>query len=204
MRIAIDIDSTLHHYWDLFAGVAKRRFGIELPYDDQYDWGIAQLRPEQLAACVAETHGSDQILCAEPYPGAVEAVTRWHTAGNFIQITSHRAASAHGPTDEWLRRIGLPFDELYCSDDKISRCVGLGIDLLIDDSPLNLRRAIDHGIAGATITHPWNRDVCEEEDVVCADDWPQLERLLSPLLAGQASDSPSASRAGSAAADAAA
>jgi uncharacterized HAD superfamily protein len=204
VRIAIDIDSTLHHYWDLFAGAAKRRFGIDLPYEDQFDWGISRLRPGQLAACVADTHGAEEILSAQPYPGAVEAVARWHAAGNFIQITSHRALSAHPATEEWLRRIELPFDELYCSDDKISRCVALAIDLLIDDSPLNLRRAIDHGIAGATIAHPWNLDVCEEEDVVRAHDWPELERRLAPLLFGRGSDGPAASRAGSLAADAAA
>ena len=33
MRIAIDIDSTLHHYWGELAQSAKRRFGVELPYD---------------------------------------------------------------------------------------------------------------------------------------------------------------------------
>ena len=27
MRIAVDIDSTLHHYWDQLSAVAKRRYG---------------------------------------------------------------------------------------------------------------------------------------------------------------------------------
>jgi hypothetical protein len=35
---------------------------------------------------------------------------------------------------------------------------------------------------GATIVHPWNRDVCDAEDVVCADDWPTLEARLAPVL----------------------
>lgn len=182
MRIAIDIDSTLHHYWDQLSAAAKRHFGIELPYDQQLDWGIARLRPVQLAVCVADTHSEEQVVNAVPYPGAVEAITRWRAAGHFIQITSHRAAAAHDSTERWLRRIGLPCDELYCSDDKISRCVALEIDLLIDDSPLNLRRALEHGIAAATIAHPWNRDVCEEEDVICAESWPELERRLAPLI----------------------
>lgn len=183
VRIAIDIDSTLHHYWDLLSDAARRRFGIDLPYDEQVEWGISRLRPEQLAVCVADTHCEKQIIGASPYPGAVEAVARWHAESHFIQITSHRADSAHDPTAAWLDRIELPYDELYCSDDKITRCVALDIDLLIDDSPLNLRRAIEHGIRAATIAHPWNRDVCEEEDVICARDWPELDRLLAPLLA---------------------
>src|SRR5215218_6487493 len=51
MRIAIDIESTLHHYWDQFAAAAKRRFGVDLPYDEQM-WEIDRLKPEQVRACV--------------------------------------------------------------------------------------------------------------------------------------------------------
>jgi len=55
--------------------------------------------------------------------------------------------------------------------------------VLIDDSPINLRKAAEAGITPATIMHPWNRDVCEEEDVVCAPDWPTLAQRLEPVLA---------------------
>ena len=183
MKIAIDIDSTLHHYWDQFAAAAKRRFGVDLPYEHQLTWTIAQLRPEQVRVCITETHAEPNVLNAEPYPGAVEAITRWHEAGHFIHITSHRDEGAHGATATWLERIGAPYDELYCSWDKITRCEELGIDVLIDDSPVNLQRALDAGIAGATILHPWNRELVEEEDVIAAPDWPSLERELAPFLA---------------------
>lgn len=183
MKIAIDIDSTLHHYWDQFAAAAKRRFGVDLPYDDQVTWQISRLRPEQVRACVAETHGERFVLEAEPYPGAVEAIRRWKQGGHFIHITSHRATEAHDHTARWLHRIGVPYDELYCSYDKVTRCAEIGVGLLIDDSPVNLQRAMDHGIAAATILHPWNRDLVEEEDVVAAEDWPALERELAPFLA---------------------
>ena len=183
VRIAIDIDSTLHHYWDQFAAAAQRRFGVTLPYEDQVTWGITRLRPEQVKACVEETHSDERVLAAEPYPGAVEAVTRWSAAGHFIHITSHRQDHCSAATERWLRRIGLPFDELYCSFDKISRCREIGIDLLVADSPVNLEAAVDHGIRGATIVHPWNRELCETEDIVCAEDWPSLDAKLEPLLA---------------------
>ena len=183
MRIAVDIDSTLHHYWDQFAAVAKKRFGVTLPYDHQLTWGIGLLRPEQVRACVEETHRDASVLAATPYPGAVEAIARWRAAGHFIHITSHRQKACTEATRAWLERIELPYDELYCSFDKIARCREIGIDLLIDDSPVNLQAALDAGICVATIAHPWNRDVCETEDVVCAPDWPGLAAALEPLLA---------------------
>lgn len=182
MKIAIDIDSTLHHYWDDLAEAARRRFGVELPYEHQVTWEIDRLRPEQLKVCIEETHSEPVVLKAEPYPGAVEAVRRWHEAGHWIHITSHRSTAAHDCTAKWLARHGIPFDDLHCSDDKIARAQELKIDVLVDDSPVNLTRAIEVGIVGATLTHPWNRDLIEEEDVVAADDWPELERKLQPFL----------------------
>jgi uncharacterized protein len=182
MRIAIDIDSTLHHYWDLLSESAKRRFGIDLPYEEQFDWGITRLKPAQLQVCIEDTHGPAAILGGRPYPGAVETVRDWHAAGHFIHITSHRATECHRPTAEWLERIGLPFDDLHCSFDKVARCVALEIDVLIDDSPVNIGRAIEANIVAATIAHPWNRDVREEEDVVCGRDWPELAANLAPVL----------------------
>jgi uncharacterized protein len=183
VRIAIDIDSTLHHYWDQFEAAAKRRFGVELPYEDQL-WHIDRLRPEQVKACVEETHSEAQILAAEPYPDAVETVRAWKEAGHFIHITSHRDTAAHGATARWLQEIGLPYDELYCSFDKVSHCRAIGIELLIDDSPVNLEAAVDAGIRGATLSHPWNREICEVEDIVCASDWRGLARALEPILQG--------------------
>jgi uncharacterized protein len=184
MRIAIDIDSTLHHYWDVLSASAKRRFGIELPYDNQLTWDISRLRPEQLRACVDDTHSDAAIAAADPYPGAVEAVNAWHEAGHFIHITSHRAERCHAPTARWLDAIGLRYDELHCSADKLSRCREIGIDLLVDDSPVNIVGALEAGIAAATLRHPWNADVCEEEDVICAADWTDLALRLGPILDG--------------------
>ena len=182
MSIAIDIDSTLHHYWNLLSDAAQRRFGIALPYEEQLDWGITRLRPHQLRLCIEETHCGAAILAGEPYPDAVETVRRWRGAGHFIHITSHRDSRAHDATERWLKQIGLPYDDLHCSYDKVGRCIEIGIELLIDDSPENLARAIEHGITVATIAHPWNRDLCEEEDVLCAADWRGLAARLDPLL----------------------
>lgn len=184
VRIAIDIDSTLHHYWDQLAEVVERRHGIALPYEEQHDWFIGQLPQEQLRECVIETHTDAYVLAGKPYPGAVEAVTAWHEAGHFIHVTSHRSAESHAATERWLQAIGLPYDELYCSYDKIARAVEIGIDVLIDDSPVNLARAVDAGIVGATLAHPWNREICAERDVICAEDWPELARRLDGILQG--------------------
>ena len=181
-RIAIDIDSTLHHYWDLLDRIARERFGVALPYEEQRDWGITQLEQHQLHECIQETHTEENILAADPYPDAVATVRTWSEAGHWIHITSHRAIHTHDATARWLDRIGLPYDDLHCSYDKVTRCVELGIDVLIDDSPVNLARAADAGILGATLVHPWNEPMVDGKRVVGAPDWSGLAAVLADRL----------------------
>lgn len=184
MRIAIDIDSTLHHYWDQFSSVVLRRYGVELPYERQRTWAISLLEPEQVREAVMETHLAEHVSAAVPYPGAVATINRWHEQGHFIHITSHRAGESHAYTAEWLEAIGLRHHELYCSYDKIARCREIEIDLLIDDSPVNIERALDAGILAATIVHPWNRALVEAGAVVGGEDWHSLATALEETLRG--------------------
>ena len=181
-RIALDIDSTLHHYWDLLADLSERRFGIPLSYADQTSWSITALEHDQLRQLVAETHQEEHVLAADPYPDAVETVRAWRDDGHWIHVTSHRATSAHDATARWLERIGMPYDDLHCSYDKIARCVELRIDVLVDDSPVNLERARERGILGATILHPWNAALAGEDGIVAARDWRELRERLAPAL----------------------
>ncbi|MBA2504631.1 MAG: hypothetical protein H0V29_01650 [Thermoleophilaceae bacterium] len=182
-RIALDIDSTLHHYWDLIERVVLDRHGIEIPYEKQTGWGIAALDRDQAVAVIQETHSEANILAGEPYPGAVDTVRRWHGESHWIHVTSHRAEETHGATTRWLEQIGMPYDDLFCSYDKVTRCVELGIDVLVDDSPVNIERALEAGIVPATIVHPWNEALVARGHVVAGKDWPELAAALHPVLA---------------------
>src|SRR3954453_17491026 len=181
-KIAIDIDSTLHHYWDLLQRVARERYGVDLPYEEQRDWGITALQRDALVHCVEETHSDENIESGVPYPDAVETVRGWHEAGHWIHVTSHRRRSTAEATARWLDAIGLPYDDLHCSFDKVTRCVELEIDLLIDDSPLNIARAKGANSAAATIIHPWNEELIGD-GVIGGRDWFELRANLEPLLA---------------------
>ena len=161
------------------------RFGVAVPYAEQRDWGITALEREQLIECVEETHSDRNIEEAVPYEGAVEAVQRWHAAGHWIHVTSHRRESCVPATTRWLAAVGIPCDDLHCSFDKITRCVELGIDLLVDDSPVNIARAREHGILAATLIHPWNEALVNQDGVVGGKDWHELEMAINRVLSAQ-------------------
>ena len=181
-KIALDIDSTLHPYWDLLQRVVLERYGIELPYEEQRDWGITQLERDAVIHCVEETHSDENIAAGVPYPDAVETVRAWHEQGHWIHVTSHRRTSTYTATEAWLDAIGLPYHDLHCSFDKVSRCVELQIDVLVDDRPLNIAKAQEAGIVPATIVHPWNEELVARDGVIGARDWQGLRRELDPVL----------------------
>jgi hypothetical protein len=136
--------------------------------------------------CVEESHSDENILAGVPYENAVETVRDWHDAGHWIHVTSHRRPQTATATAQWLDRIGMPFDDLHCSFDKVTRCSELGIDVLVDDSPVNIVRAREAGIVPATIIHPWNAELVEREGVIAAHDWAGLREKLSDTLDGRA------------------
>ena len=76
----------------------------------------------------------------------------------------------------------MPFDDLHCSFDKVPRCVELGIDVLVDDSPVNIAKARAAGIVAATIVHPWNEEIVGTDGVIGAADWKRLKAALDPEL----------------------
>jgi len=181
-KIALDIDSTLHPYWDLLQRIVLERYGLELPYEEQYEWGITGLERDAVIHCVEESHSDENILAGVPYENAVETVRDWHEAGHWIHVTSHRRAATYESTAAWLDAIGMPWNDLHCSFDKVTRCVELDIDVLVDDSPVNIAGARDAGIVAATIIHPWNEEVVASNGVIAAADWVGLKAALDPVL----------------------
>jgi hypothetical protein len=99
-------------------------------------------------------------------------------------VTSHRREECAPATQRWLRATGIPYHDLHCSFDKLTRCVELDIDVLVDDSPVNITGARERGMLAATIVHPWNEDLVDGADdgVIGAPDWPELERRLERFL----------------------
>jgi hypothetical protein len=59
------------------------------------------------------------------------------------------------PTERWLARHGLPYHELHLSLDKT--VLFPKADIVVDDSPLTLEKAIESGALGAGLLFPWNR-----------------------------------------------
>ena len=166
-RIALDIDSTLHHYWDLLQRIAHERYGVDLPYEEQRDWGITVLERDAIVHCVEETHSDENIAAGVPYPDAVETVRELARAGALDprdEPPPHAAPTR--PPRRGSTGSACPGTTSTARSTRCPRCVELGIDVLVDDSPVNIAKARAEGIVPATIIHPWNEEIVEADGVI--------------------------------------
>ena len=123
--------------------------------------------PSSCRSCIDDTHCDEAILAGTPYPGAVETVQRLarrrplHPRHQPPRRRLPRRDRAAGWSTSACRSTTCT-----APTTRSRRCVELEIDVLIDDSPINIHRALERGIVAATLVHPWNEDVCETEEPV--------------------------------------
>lgn len=182
-RIVVDVDGTLYDTKPVFSRQFALRHGITLETEAITEWDFWKGRislPEFLALIGEGLHSEAEILGAPPFPGAAEALSAWRRAGVQIFVASDRAETAGAHTQRWLKRRGLPYDELVCAPalDKVAYALSIGAGLIIDDKPATIRYALVAGLAVATIIHPYNLAEAALPGVTAATAWPGLRHGL--------------------------
>ncbi len=154
LKIIIDIDNTL---WDLAPELWKGLLGVHPAFPPPEQWnhwdfweGYATLRDVFRVLRVIHLR-QDQY---DPYPEAKGFLQSLRERGFHIIVASHRAGDTLDPTERWLVKNGLVFDEIHLSDDKTVLFDGsFGI---VDDSPTTLDKAARHGLLRTGLLFPWN------------------------------------------------
>lgn len=153
----IDIDNTLWQFSDAFY-LELKKVNRNFPAPDRwsnYDFWEGYCSDADFTAAINTIHhhqDNDRYL---PYPESRGFLTSLKENGFHVIIASHRVGETRQPTERWLARHGLPFDELHLSRDKTvlfsEACV------VVDDAPPTLEKAIKSGALGAGLLFSWNR-----------------------------------------------
>lgn len=152
----IDIDNTLWQFSDslhLELKKIKRNF----PTPDRwhrYDIWEGHCSVDDFFATINKIHRNQDSEQYRPYPESRNFLSALREHGFHIIIASHRTPEMNRPTERWLARHGLPYDELHLSQDK--SVLFPKADVVVDDSPLNLQKAVESGVLATGLLFPWN------------------------------------------------
>ena len=153
----IDIDNTLWQFSDAFYLELKKING-NFPTPDRwcaYDIWEGYCSVEDFIAAINTIHHNQDSDRYQPYPESRDFLSSLRKHDFHIIIASHRTPETSQPTERWLVRHGLPYDELHLSLDKT--VLFPKADIVVDDSHLTLEKAIESGALGAGLLFPWNR-----------------------------------------------
>ena len=90
--------------------------------------------------------------------------TRWHDAGHFIHVTSHRAGALPPATERVAGRHRPAATTTCTAPTTRSAAASSSTSTSSSTTARSTSRARSStASSAATIVHPWNRDVCEEE-----------------------------------------
>jgi deoxypyrimidine-specific 5' nucleotidase type C protein (NT5C) len=153
----IDIDNTLWQFCDAFY-LELKKLNENIPEIRQwstFDFWEPYCSKEEFMAAINSIHFNQDDDRHRPYPAARDFLQSLRDHGFPIIIASHRMTETRRPTERWLARHLLPYDELHLSFDKTVLFDRAAV--VVDDAPAALERAVASGAKGAGLLFPWNR-----------------------------------------------
>jgi len=181
LRIGVDIDGVLADSLPLwtrelnnFFGKNKTVEGIHL-YDICQTYGITQ---EELDEFI-KIKGRYLMTAPPPVKGATQFLPRLKEQHEIFIITA-RNKRYEGETVSWLRKYGIPYDELVLlgSHDKREACLCNGVQLMIEDTLEVTLKVITAGVPVLLLDAPYNRGALPSL-AVRVRSWEEIYRAIT-------------------------
>ncbi len=152
----VDIDNTL---WEFSAAFYRELQKINPRFPDPRQWTNYQIwegycTEEDFFSVIHSIHHHQDSDDYRPYPEALKFLSALKENGFHLILASHRVPTTRQPTERWLIRHALPYDELHLSLDKT--VLFPGADVVVDDAPPILEKAARCGLLSTGLRFPWN------------------------------------------------
>lgn len=170
----IDIDNTLWQFCDAFY-LELVKINRDFPTVDRWSspgFWEGYCTEQEFMSSIDRIHYNQDSEQYRPYPEAGNFLSTLREKGFYTILASHRLNGTRQPTESWLKRHGLPYDELHLSFDKT--LLFNSADVVVDDIPEMLKKALECGALGTGLLFPWNR--------ICADNGFGLFHNLDEVL----------------------
>jgi 5' nucleotidase, deoxy (Pyrimidine), cytosolic type C protein (NT5C) len=153
----IDIDNTLWQFCDAFSRELRKINPAFPPIEQWTTWNFFEgfCTEAEFMAAVDAVHRRQDSDEYQPYPEAKGFLRTLKDQGYRVVIASHRRQEMQGPTEQWLRKHELPYDELHLSFDKTVLFEDAAV--VVDDAPHTLEKAVACKAIGAGLLFPWNK-----------------------------------------------
>ncbi len=154
----VDIDNTLWQFCDaLYERLRKVNENFPSPESwTHWDLWEGYCSEADFSSAVNAVHLNQDSDSYLPYPEAKDFLINLKANDYHITIASHRSPDYRKQTEKWLEMHGLVYNELHLSFDK-TRLFDKSTDVVVDDAPQVLEKAVEAGVMAAGLLFPWNQ-----------------------------------------------
>ena len=177
--VIIDIDNTLWQFCDAFYA-ELRKINDNFPRPENWsNWDIWEgyCTEQEFYKAVNIIHLNQDNSDFQPYREAKGFLAALKQNDCHITIASHRSPEYMIPTENWLKKHGLLYDDIHLSYHKTT-LFNNDTDVVVDDSPYVLERAVESGALATGLLFPWNRAYRDNEFRLCNN----LNEILDGIL----------------------
>jgi hypothetical protein len=175
----IDIDNTLWQFCDAFYE-ELRKINEDFPVPENWiNWDMwkGYCTEQDFYKAVNAIHFNQDSPDYQPYPEARGFLLALRQRGYHIIIASHRTPEFMPQTERWLKHHGLVHDDLHLSHHK-TRLFNDSTDVVVDDAPQVLEKAVQNGALATGLLFPWNRAYRNNGFRLCCNLTEVLEGIL--------------------------
>jgi hypothetical protein len=154
----IDIDNTLWQFCDALYE-ELRKINKDFPTVDNWtNWDLWEgyCSKQGFFGAINAIHNNQDNDKYQPYPEAKRFLSALKEHDFHITIASHRSPDYRKQTERWLEQHSLVYDALYLSYHKTT-LFNMFTDVVVDDHPGVLEKAVESGARAAGLLFPWNQ-----------------------------------------------
>ena len=170
--LGVDIDNVLAQSDACLREAIRLRFLIGLEAEDitTYDYSAYGVTQAQLTE-LFDVFNSDLCRTLKVIPGAKAALTSLAQRFQIALVTSRNPASKAG-TEHWLRRKGIPYNQLHFNDEK--HALGIPYQAFVEDRHEHAHRIAETGAQVFLMTRPWNSQPLTHPNVIRVKTWREI------------------------------
>ncbi len=174
MRIGVDIDGTINN----FADIASKY--IELETGFKWDRKQYEIYPKMNADEIHNfmlRHRQDFIDEVQPVNNSQDCIRNLLNARNQVYFITARDYVVAEDTLQWLRKHGFLYTDIFFNcGDKVGACIWKDIDVMIDDSPYNIKKLEENHIPYIVFNQPYNQNI--NDGLYRATNWNEIENFI--------------------------
>ena len=185
MIIGVDIDNVVADTEKELRRLILERHGLQLTREDITSYSldnIAGLERDDLADILDMFNQGDIFLGLEAIEGAKDTLDMLKAHHKVFLVTS-RPDSVRSHTLTWLKREGIPFDELIFSGR--SKVNGIPYELFLEDQEGFAHELAEDGTFVLLFDAPWNRGL-DHENINRVFTWGDVRDFCFPPCAMKA------------------